>query len=157
MQGRRCNNDFRWLGHQYGQRHPVRMLTVFQAGEELLLLDTRRRLLESIGLAVVTAFGAREALDLIPQFHFDLAILCHSLPIHQRQQVAAALRQVNPAAPILLVGRGSARLIEAEAAVIDAIVDPHPARLTETLRRVLDLQHQSRKVPGLKEMPGVAD
>ncbi|HKO14346.1 MAG TPA: response regulator [Acidobacteriaceae bacterium] len=134
------------------------MLTVFQAGEDLLLLDTRRRLLESIGLAVVTASGARQALERIPQVHFDLAILCHSLPVHQRQQVAAALRRANPAAPVLLVGRGSAGLLGAEASEIDAIVDPHPARLTETLRRLLDLQHQqSRKVPGVKEMPGAAD
>lgn len=133
------------------------MLTLFQAGEDRLLLDTRRRLLESIGLAVITAFGAREALDLIPQSRFDLAILCHSLPIHHRQRVAAALRQVNPAAPILLVGRGLAGLIEAEAAEIDAIVDPHPARLTETLRRLLDLKQQSKKVPGLSEMPDAAD
>jgi CheY-like chemotaxis protein len=157
MQDRDCNNGFGWLGHEYGQRHPVCMLTVFQAGEDLLLLETRRRLLESIGLAVVTATGARQALDRIPQVRFDLAILCHSLPIHQRQQVASALRQVNPAAPILLVGRGSAGLIEAEASEIDAMIDPHPARLTETLRRLLNLQQQSREVPGVREMPGVAD
>jgi CheY-like chemotaxis protein len=155
MQNCDCNNGFGWLGHKYGQRHPLRMLTVFQAGEEPLLLDTRRRLLESLGLAVVTATGLREALERIPKFHFDLAILCHSLPIHQRQRIAAALRQVNPTVPVLLVGRGSARLIEAEGTEIDAIVDPHPARLTDTLRRLLHLKQQSRNT--VKEMPDAAD
>lgn len=115
------------------------MLTVFQVGEDRLLLETRRKVLESIGLRVVTAHSAPEAVERIPEVSFDLAILCHTLPCHQRQRVAKELRRLNSAAPILLIGRGFAGLVEAEPADIDAIVDPHPMRLTETLQRLLHL------------------
>ena len=119
------------------------MLTVFQAGEDRLLLETRRRVLESLGLKVMTAGSAREALEQIPGLHFDIAILCHSVSVHRRQELAAALRMANPAAPILLVGRGFAGLVEAESVEIDAIIDPHPARLTESLARLLHLKRRS--------------
>ncbi|HKR26208.1 MAG TPA: hypothetical protein VJS11_02095 [Acidobacteriaceae bacterium] len=120
------------------------MLTVFQIGEDRLLLETRRRVLESIGLTVVTANSAAETLQRIPQLRFDLAILCHSVPAHERRGLAAALRSVNPAAPILLVGRGSSGQVKDGDADIDAIVDPSPERLTDTLRRLLYLRQPSK-------------
>lgn len=147
-------NDFGWLGHGNGQRHPVCMLTVFQAGEERVLLETRRRVLESIGVTVVTAAGAREALEQIPGLQFDLAILCHSLPSNSRKGVAAALRSTNPAAPILLVGRGAAGMAACEATDMDAIVDPHPERLTETLRRLLHLKQRTTASRGERMREG---
>lgn len=105
------------------------MLTVFQTGEDRLLLETRRRVLESIGLIVLTANGAEEALQQIPQLRFDLAILCHSLPPERQKQIAPELRQANPAAPILLVGRGAAGQVTDGDADVDVIVDPDPERL----------------------------
>lgn len=117
-----------------------------------MLLETRRRVLESMGLTVVTARGAAETLRRLPQLQFDLAILCHSLSAEDRQQIAAALRQANPAAAILLVGRGSGGQIGDGNADIDAVVDPDPERLTETLRRVLHLKKQ----PGQSSEPDPA-
>ena len=133
------------------------MLTVFQTGEERLLLETRRRVLEKLGLAVVTAMSAEEALAQIPALQFDLVILCHSLPADRRRQIAAALRKLNPAAPILLVGREPGGLAIDEDAAIDAVVDPHPERLTQTLSRLLQLKQRSSAVRGSEEMPAAAD
>lgn len=133
------------------------MLTVFQAGEERLLLATRRQVLERLGLTVVSAASAEEALQQIPAVQFDLAILCHSIPSDRRRQVAAALRKANPAAPILLVARGSPGLAIDEGSAIDAVVDPHPERLTETLRRLLHLKERSRAVQGNEETPNAAE
>ena len=133
------------------------MLTVFQTGEERLLLETRRRVLEKLGLAVVTAMSAEEALAQIPALQFDLAILCHSLPADRRRQIAAALRKLNPAAPILLVGREPGGLAIDEDAAIDAVVDPHPERLTQTLSRLLQLKQRSSAVRRSEEMPAAAD
>lgn len=133
------------------------MLTVFQTGEERLLLETRRRVLEKLCLAVVTAMSAEEALAQVPELQFDLAILCHSLPVDRRRQIAAALRKLNPAAPILLVGRGPGGLAIDEDAAIDAVVDPHPERLTQTLSRLLQLKQRSSAVRRSEEMPAAAD
>lgn len=138
---------------EYGQRHPVPMLTVFQAGEDRMLLETRRRVLESIGLTVVTAHGGAETLQRIAQLQFDLAILCHSLPVHQRLQIAATLRKANPTSPILLVGRGPAGQKIDGHSDIDAVVDPDPERLTETLRRLLHLKQQTNPAPERRVSP----
>lgn len=122
------------------------MLTVFQIGEDRLLLETRRRVLESIGLTVVTAKSTAQTLQSTPELLFDLAILCHSLPVQRRRQLAAALRRANPAAPVLLVGRGSAEQVKDGDAEIDAVLDPNPERLTETLRRLLHLKQPLRGI-----------
>jgi CheY-like chemotaxis protein len=122
------------------------MLTVFQIGEDRLLLETRRRVLESMGLTVVTLNSAEEMLDRSLQLRFDLAILCHTVPANRRKKNAATLRRANPAAPILLVGRGTAGRVADGDVAIDAIVDPDPERLTETLRRLLQLKQGTKPV-----------
>lgn len=156
MQDGDCNNRFGWLGHKYGQPPSLRMLTVFQIGEDRLLLETRRRVLESMGLSVVMAEGAVETLWRTPNRKFDLALLCHSLNSHRRQQIAAALRRANAGAPILLVGRGCGEQVKDGDADLDGVIDPDPERLTEMLRRLLQLKQ--RQVASRNEtVPEAAD
>jgi len=133
------------------------MLTVFQIGEDRLFLETRRRVLESMGLTVLTLNSAEEMLDRILQLPFDLAILCHTVPAYRRKKIGAAMRRVNPAAPLLLVGRGTAGLVADGDAAIDAVVDPDPERLTETLRRLLQLKQGTKPVVSSESMRVAAD
>ena len=62
---------------------------------------------------------------------------------------------MNPAAPILLVGRGSERQASGETN-IDAVVDPDPEQLTATVRRLLHLTQESGQIQD-KDLPHAAD
>jgi DNA-binding response OmpR family regulator len=95
------------------------------------LLLTRKLLLENAGYDVITAEGFVTASEAC-QENFDLAILGHSIPHRDKEQIIARLRQ-SSRAPILALLRPH----EASVRGADLSVDTHPAVLLASVKRLL--------------------
>lgn len=76
-------------------------------GRDPLLLETRSQVLRSDGYTVVTALSSNEALQQFRSGDFDLVILCHSIPILERERLADAMHAHSPNTPVLMVSRTS--------------------------------------------------
>jgi DNA-binding response OmpR family regulator len=66
-------------------------------------LAIRQRLLESVGYAVICGLGAKAGLALFSVFPIHIVILDYSMPELNGAQVAAAMRQMKPEVPIIML------------------------------------------------------
>jgi hypothetical protein len=77
--------------------------TILSAGRDRPLLFTRNRVLEEAGYIVT---GTSTAADTVEKFFagdFDLVILCHSIPIEERQRVATLVHMHSPNTPVIVL------------------------------------------------------
>jgi CheY-like chemotaxis protein len=77
--------------------------TVLCVDDEAVGLQVRKTLLEREGYRVLTASNGPEGLGLFQQHDVHAVVLDYSMPGMDGGQVAAAMRQSNPAVPILLL------------------------------------------------------
>ena len=74
---------------------------LLSGGRDPALMFTRRKLLESSGYSVVEATTADELIEVFIAGDFDLVILCHTIPEHEKRNVVRAIRDRSPSTPIL--------------------------------------------------------
>ena len=77
--------------------------TVLCVDDEAIGLQVRKILLEREGYRVLTASNGPEGLSLFQQHDVHAVVLDYSMPGMDGGQVAAAMRESNPAVPILLL------------------------------------------------------
>ncbi len=70
--------------------------------DEVAALALRRLVLSSAGYEVLTAADGAAALELFRCFHVDLVITDHRLPGLTGTQLAAEMKRLKPAIPIVL-------------------------------------------------------
>jgi CheY-like chemotaxis protein len=102
-------------------------------GRDPLLLDTRSQVLRSDGYTVVTALSSEQALQQFKSGDFDLVILCHSIPISERERLADAMHRHSPNTPVVLVSRTPAQ----QATGGDASVASDPEQLLRDIPAIL--------------------
>ena len=71
--------------------------------DELVGLQVRKLLLERAGYRVLTATDGAAGLDILAREQIEAVILDYSMPGMHGGEVAAKMRQVKPAVPILLL------------------------------------------------------
>jgi DNA-binding response OmpR family regulator len=81
---------------------------IFCASYDADLLNTRRLVLEQAGFAVTTATSLEEAKQCLAADDFDLAILGHSIPRADREDLAREIKHSNPNTVVISLYRGVA-------------------------------------------------
>lgn len=121
--------------------------TILCLGEDPDLLGTRAMLLESLGADVRRATSIAEALEKVAGEQFDLIVLCHSLRQNDAVAICDAVRERKPPPLILKITRSFGFEEERAQLLCDAIVDAHPATLTECVRGLFLRRSELRKLP----------
>lgn len=76
---------------------------ILSVDDDSALLCSRHRLLSSAGYGVISANDGAQALQLFGSNPVDLVLLDYSLPIMDGCQVAEAMKEYEPAVPIIIV------------------------------------------------------
>ena len=121
--------------------------TILCIGEDPNLLGTRAMLLKSLGAEVKQATSIPKALERVDGENIDLIVLCHSLKESDAVAICAAVRERKPPPLILKITRSFGFEEERAQLLCDAIVDAHPATLTDCVRELLLKRSASRKSP----------
>jgi CheY-like chemotaxis protein len=121
--------------------------SILCVGEDPALLSTRVMLLERLGAEVKWATSIAEALEQVANESFVLVVLCHSLK--QVDAVALTNATSTQKPPPLIVQIIKRFDCEEELAQIlcDAVIDSHPASLTNCARALLLRRSESAKSP----------
>jgi CheY-like chemotaxis protein len=84
-----------------GQAHRPDAI-VLCVDDDQALLDMTRHLLEKHGFSVLTASDGTRALDIVRGNTVDLVLLDHEMPGMNGQEVAAAIKDLDPGLPVVL-------------------------------------------------------
>src|SRR5437868_776373 len=76
---------------------------ILAVGRDPVLLDTRKQILQSVGYAVTPVLLTNETLTQFPHGHFDIVILCHSIPGGDRKEIVRLFREQSSRTPIVFV------------------------------------------------------
>ena len=74
---------------------------ILSAGRDRPLLYTRNRVLEEAGYLVTSTSTAAETVEKFFDGDFDLVVLCHSIPLEERERVATLVRMHSPSTPVI--------------------------------------------------------
>ena len=67
------------------------------------LQDARALVLERANYGVVKSISVEDALQQFASVHFDLVLICHSIPEASRVEIAATMKSSRPQIPVLLL------------------------------------------------------
>ena len=76
---------------------------ILSAGRDRPLLFTRNRVLEEAGYNVTGTSTASETVEKFFDGDFDLVILCHSIPIEERERIATLAHMHSPSTPVIVL------------------------------------------------------
>ncbi len=93
--------------------------TILVMDDDLLALESLESYLKQAGYTIVTASGAREALERARETPFDIALLDMKVPEMDGFQVAAMLRQLQPDLRVIMFTGYASLKTEARAAQLD--------------------------------------
>jgi hypothetical protein len=74
---------------------------ILSAGRDRPLLYTRNRVLEEAGYIVTATSTAAETVEKFFAGDFDLVILCHSIPLEERERIATLVSMHSPSTPVI--------------------------------------------------------
>lgn len=111
--------------------------TILCLGEDPDLLATRAMLLERLGAEVERATSISEALEQLARKDFDLIVLCHTMKQSDAIAICDAIREQKPPSFILKITKSFGCEEERAQLLCDAVVDSHPATLTDCARKLL--------------------
>jgi DNA-binding NarL/FixJ family response regulator len=118
---------------------------ILSISSDLILFESRNRVLESAGFEVVGSFQGHGALDKFKNEHFDVVVIGDSLSGETRLHFLRKLKQVKPNIPVVVVhqtGDSGQDVIEADASFesLDG-----PERLINTISVLIGFSPNSRK------------
>jgi DNA-binding response OmpR family regulator len=99
-----------------------------------LLLKTRGQVLQTAGYIVVLTHSLKDAMAKFLHGDFDLVILCHSLPVEERERLTYLIREQTTLTPIISI---SSNLGQHDL-FTDVTLDNDPNELITGLREVLN-------------------
>jgi hypothetical protein len=76
---------------------------ILSAGRDRPLLYTRNRVLEEAGYSVTPATTSAETVERFFTGDFDLVVLCHSIPIEERERIAMLVHNHSPSTPVIVL------------------------------------------------------
>lgn len=76
---------------------------ILSAGRDRPLLFTRNRVLEEAGYIVTATITASDTVENFFAGDFDLVILCHSIPLEERERIAQLVRMHSPSTPVVVL------------------------------------------------------
>jgi len=108
-------------------------IVALAVGLDPLLLETRNRVLESAGHTIVSALSVEQGLERFVCGDFDIVILCHSIPVRERERLTYAIRRRGPKTPVVVV----TTRFSAMDSFADAMIENEPEILLQEIPRIL--------------------
>ena len=106
------------------------LVHILAVGLDRMVLSSRCSVLRSAGYLVRSASSIDEAIDGLDR-DFDLVLLCHSIPVQDRDRLINAIRSTHSQIPIYLVAPASNNY---QAGLVDGILSSRPEALLKALR-----------------------
>lgn len=86
---------------------PMALIVILAVGRDLALLETRCSVLRSAGYTIMSASRVTESIDLFRDGDFDLVLLCHSVPVQDRDRIIRFIRSTGSRIPVCIVNSAS--------------------------------------------------
>jgi CheY-like chemotaxis protein len=116
--------------------------TILSAGRDRLLLFTRNRVLEEAGYSVTPSTTAAKTVEKFFAGDFDLVILCHSIPIEERERIAMLAHNHSPSTPVIVLADLPTRKYEFG----DMTIDSDATTLLRALPQALKLRAHRKPI-----------
>lgn len=110
------------------------LLLILAVGQDPSVLSTRCSILRSAGYLVRSSSSIAEAIGLFEDLDPDLVLLCHSIPVQDRDRLTRVIRLAGSRIPIYTVASAASDL---EAGGADGIISCRPEVLIRELDAVL--------------------
>jgi hypothetical protein len=117
------------------------LLLILAVGQDPTILSTRCSVLRSAGYLVKEASSVAECLHLFRDSDFDILLLCHSMPVEDRDRITRAVRSSGSRIPIYVVSPVSHVFTPGLA---DGVISSNPENLMKELERVLGIAPAGR-------------
>ena len=108
-------------------------IVALAVGRDAVLLETRGQVLRNAGYRVVSARSVEQALQSFASGDFDIVIVCHSIPVRDRERLTYAIHRHGPNTPVVVV---TAR-VSATDRFVDAMIENEPEILLQEIPRIL--------------------
>lgn len=112
---------------------------VLSVSYDLVLLSTRAMILQQEGYIVRSVQTLREAIEVSRKTSFHVAIIGHSIPIEDQQQIAAAIRRNCEAVSVVALMRREGENVPFADCAVEA---QKPEELIVELRRIFNTSGQ---------------
>jgi CheY-like chemotaxis protein len=83
----------------------MQMAVVLAVGFDSSLMRTRSLVLQSAGYIVASASSLKEAVARFQTGDFDLVLLCHSIPMRDRDHLTCLIRSTGSLTPVVSIAR----------------------------------------------------
>ena len=93
------------------------------AGRDRPLLFTRARVLEEAGYIVTATSTSSDTIETFFSGDFDLVILCHSIPLEERERVAKLVHLHSPSTPVIALADMASRRYDFGDLTVDSDAD----------------------------------
>lgn len=114
--------------------------TILCAGRDRPLLFTRTRVLEEAGYIVTATMTPAETTEAFFSGDFDIVVLCHSIPLQERERIATMVRMHSPSTPVIALADMESRRYDFG----DLTVDSDANKLLESLPVALSIAASKR-------------
>lgn len=112
------------------------LVLILAVGQEPTVLSTRCSVLRTAGYIALPTFTVAAAIDLFQSANFDLVLLCHSVPLQDRDHIIQAIRSTGSHAPIYAVHPATG---DFQAGLADGTLPSKPEDLTRELGVLLGI------------------
>ena len=110
------------------------LVLVLAVGQDPMVLSSRCSILRSAGYLVRSSSSIGEAIDVFEDLDLDLVLLCHSIPVQDRDRLTRVIRSTGSHIPIYTVASAAS---DFEVGRADGIVSSRPEALITELDAVL--------------------
>jgi CheY-like chemotaxis protein len=83
----------------------MQIVVILAVGFDPSLMRTRSLVLQSAGYIVESASSLKEAVTRFRGGDFDLVLLCHSIPMKDRDQLTCLIRATGSLTPVVSIAR----------------------------------------------------
>ena len=122
----------------------MRLAVVLAVGFDSSLMRTRSLVLQSAGYIVESASSLREAVDRFQTGDFDLVLLCHSVPMKDRDHLTCLIRATGSLTPVISIVRNLGEC----AAFVNATLEDGPNKFLSGVGE--ELSKAARRVANRK-------
>lgn len=121
---------------------------ILAVGQDSELLDTRSYILRSAGYEVDSVMSTDQAIQRFKNGDFDLVLLCHSIPVEEREWIRATVHASSPRTPVVSIASVFWVFSEHPDLAADMTINGAPEKL---LRGISDVLAEASAAYGLRK------
>ncbi len=111
---------------------PIKL--ILAVGREPALLEYRSQILRRAGYIVDSESSVKDAIDRFKQGNFDLVLLCHTIPVQERDRLISSIQAVGSLTPVVT---GAPQGSQAQVAADDVTFGGRPEEFPSSIQGAL--------------------